>query len=86
MGSLSQLRSQAAIDNERARDREKKRRRRERKRADRAGAVLSTRTGSKTSKAYRQIMFGVAPEKSKAELRAELAQAVRNTAAQGMAT
>lgn len=69
----------------RAREVIKRRRRRARKRAALAAerAKQAGSIHSKTSAAYRQIHFGVAPEMTKSELRNVLAQAVRNTVAMG---
>ena len=62
----------------RARDKLKKRRKRGKLKAAKAKRRA---LGSKTSAQYRQIMFGVAPEMSKAAMRAEITTALLNTAA-----
>lgn len=66
--------SQASIDARRIRDRAKKARKRAKNRADK----LAVLTFSKTSPAYRRQLPQL-PEMTKPELRAMIAQAVRNT-------
>lgn len=69
--------SDAAKERRRERDRLKKRRKAARLKAERLKAL--NQAVSKTSAAYRQIRFGVVPERTKSELRAELARAIMNT-------
>lgn len=71
--------SEQAIENRRARDRIKRRKWRAARKAEKMAALVKTDC-SKTSAAYRQIRFGIAPEMTKGEMRAMLAEAVRNTA------
>ena len=74
----SRLTPEEAQERRRARDRLKKARKRAPLKAERA---KTSARGSKTSAAYRMIRFGRPPEMTKAEMRAVIAQAVRNTQA-----
>ncbi len=67
--------SQASMDARRARERIKKARKRAKSRSAKLGALMF----SKTSPAYRRQLPAL-PEMTKSELRAMIAQAVRNTA------
>jgi hypothetical protein len=74
------LTPEEAAERHRLRQRAKEKAKREKKRAAKAASLAGTNF-KKTSPEYRRQMFGVVPEKSKSELRAEIAQAVRNTQA-----
>ena len=71
--------SEKAKANRRERDRLKKQRRRARRKEEKRQILASTNF-SKTSPAYRNLLPSL-PEMTKAELRAMIAQAVRNTQA-----
>jgi hypothetical protein len=90
LSRLGLLNTQEAEGRRRERDKErdklKKRRRRERHKVEkrnRAEQRSRAARGSKTSAAYRMITYGRAPEMTKAQMREEIARALRNTQAMG---